>query len=80
LSTSEEVDKRHKQRSPVAREKNYEDIRLEIQKEIYDQQELDRQLQAYEARNKPTEKSGSGLAVAFSLIGAVFLWLFLSKR
>jgi membrane protein len=78
--SAEDVNRRHKQRSPVAREKNYEDFRLEIQKEIYDQQELDRQLKAYEARNKPTEKSGSGLAVAFSLIGAVFLWLFLSKR
>jgi membrane protein len=78
--SAEEVDKRHKQRSPVAREKNYEDIRLEIQKEIYDQQEKDRQMKAFEARNKPSEKSGSGLAVAFSLIGALFLWFFWSKR
>jgi membrane protein len=78
--SAKEVDRRHKQRSPVAREKNYEDFRLEIQKEIYDQQELDRQLKAYEARNKPAQKSSSGLAVAFSLIGAFFLWFFWSKR
>ncbi len=80
--SKEEVNRRHKRRSPVAAVKNYEEYRQEIETEIYNRQELDRQLKAFEERNKTTEQKSptTGLAMVVTILGAFFVWIFLSKR
>jgi membrane protein len=77
-----EVSRRHKRRSPASSGQNYEAFRQEVEKEILDRQERDRQLRAYEARNKASEQKAplGGLALVFTMLGAFFMWIFVGKR
>jgi membrane protein len=78
----DEINRRHKRRSPLSINKNFEDYRLEVEKEIFDRQELDRQLAAFQARNKTPEQRvpTGGLALVFMMVGAFFAWIFMNRR
>ena len=78
----EEVSRRHKRRTPGSVEMNYQQYRHEIEKEILEQQERERQLIDYQARNMTPEqkKPLGGFALVFTLVGALFTWILMSKR
>jgi membrane protein len=78
----EEVTRRHRRRSPMAVNKHYEEFRLEVEKEILEQQEREKQLLVREAKMKVDKANQRGglLALLGMLVGVISLWFLLSKR